>query len=64
MFFYDKKNKKGFSLKDGFLDDQGDKVFLRPLDLTNDVFYFSKAVEYADKSIEEANPLIGIVKLK
>ena len=64
MFLYDKKNNAGFNLSEGLIDDEGDPVFLRPLDLNHDVFYYIKKVEYADSSIEEQNPEIGIVKLK
>lgn len=64
MFLYDKKNKTGYNLSEGVIDDEGDPVFLRPLDLNEDVFYYIKKVEYVDKSIEEQNPEIGIVKLK
>jgi hypothetical protein len=64
MFLYDKKNEKGYNLSKGLIDEDGEPVFLRPLDLKNDAFYFIKRVEYADKDIEELNPEIGIVKLK
>ena len=64
LYIYNKNSKEGFNLKEGFIDGDGDKVILRPLDLEENIFYYVKAVEFADKSIEEANPLIGIVKLK
>lgn len=64
MFLYDKKNKTGFNLSGGLIDDEGDPVFLRPLDLKKDLFYYIKKAEFEDKSIEEKNPVIGIVKLK
>jgi hypothetical protein len=64
MFLYDKKNKTGFNLSGGLIDDEGDPVFLRPLDLDQDLFYYIKKAEYVDSSIEEQNPVIGIVKLK
>jgi hypothetical protein len=64
MFLYDKKNEKGYNLSKGLIDEDGEPVFLRPLDLKNDAFYFIKRVECADKDIEEVNPEIGIVKLK
>ncbi|MEX2564420.1 MAG: 6-bladed beta-propeller [Cyclobacteriaceae bacterium] len=64
MFLYAKKNKTGYNLSEGLTDDDGDTVFLRPLDLKNDVFYYIKKVEYIDRSIAEQNPEIGIVKLK
>lgn len=64
MFLYDKKNQKGYNLRGGLIDDEGDPVFLRPLDLKEDLFYFIKKKEFEDKSIEEQNPLIGIVRLK
>lgn len=64
VFLFDRKSKRGFNLNEGFLDDQGDKVGLRPLDLTNNVFYYAKEAKYSDTSKEEANPIIGIVRLK
>lgn len=64
MFLYDKKAQKGYNLSEGLIDQAGDAVFLRPLDLNQDLFYYIKKVEFEDKSIEEQNPLIGIVKLK
>lgn len=64
MFLYDKKNKTGFNLSEGLIDGEGDPVFLRPLDLNQDLFYYFKKTEFEDKTIEELNPLIGIVKLK
>jgi hypothetical protein len=64
MFLYDKKNKTGFNLSEGLLDEDGDPVFLRPLDLKQDLFYYIKKVEFEDKAIEEQNPVIGIVRLK
>jgi len=63
IFLYDKRTEKGYNTV-GFLDNEGDPVFLRPLDLANDIFYYVKKVEYVDKSTEEENPMIGIVKLK
>ncbi|MGY6742064.1 MAG: 6-bladed beta-propeller [Cecembia sp.] len=64
MFLYDKKNQRGYNLSEGLIDDEGDPVFLRPLDLDQDLFYYIKKTEFEDKTIEELNPLIGIVKLK
>jgi hypothetical protein len=64
MFLYDKKNQRGYNLSEGLIDEEGDPVFLRPLDLNQDLFFYIKKVEFEDKSIEEQNPLIGIVKLK
>ena len=64
MFLYDKKNQRGYNLSEGLIDDEGDPVFLRPLDLNQDLFYYIKKSEFEDKTIEELNPLIGIVKLK
>lgn len=64
MFLYDKKNKRGYNLRGGLIDDEGDPVFLRPLDLKEDIFYYIKKFEFEDKTVEEKNPVIGIVKLK
>ncbi|EKB48116.1 hypothetical protein B879_03286 [Cecembia lonarensis LW9] len=63
FFLYHFKNAKGYNLNEGFLDDQGDKVVLRPLDLNNNVFYYTKTKEFSVVTSEELNPEIGIVKL-
>ncbi len=64
MFLYDKKNHRGHNLSEGLIDGDGEPVFLRPLDLGQDVFYYIKKADYIDSSLEEQNPEIGIVKLK
>lgn len=64
FYLYSTEQSKGYNLKEGILDEEGDPVFLRPLDPANDIFYYVKKVEYVDSSIEEVNPIIGIVKLK
>jgi hypothetical protein len=64
MFLYDKKNQRGYNLRGGLIDEDGDPVFLRPLDLDQDLFYYIKKTEFEDKTIEEQNPEIGIVRLK
>lgn len=64
MFLYDKKSNTGYNLSEGLIDDDGDPMFLRPLNLANNLFYYVKRPEFVDKSIEEENPIIGIVKLK
>ncbi|WP_194972364.1 6-bladed beta-propeller [Aquiflexum lacus] len=64
MFLYDKRISKGYNLNGGVLDEDGEPLILYPMDLTKDIFYFVKSVEYQDATIEEANPVIGIVRLK
>lgn len=64
MLLYDKRTSKGYNLNGGVLDEDGEPVILYPLDLTKDIFYFVKSVEYQDATVEESNPVIGIVKLK
>ncbi len=64
MFLYDKKNKIGYNLSKGLTDADGDPVFLRPLDLDADLFYYTKKKAFSDLSTEEENPEIGIVKLR
>jgi hypothetical protein len=64
MFLYDKKNNTGYNLREGLTDDGGEPIFLRPLDLEEDLFYYIKKKEFINASIEEQNPEIGIVKLK
>lgn len=64
LFLYNKKTNTGYNLSEGLIDEEGDPVFLRPLDLKEDLFYYIKKFEFEDKTIEEKNPIIGIVKLK
>jgi hypothetical protein len=64
MFLYDKRDSKGYNLNGGVLDKDGEPLILYPLDLPKDIFYFVKSVEYQDASVEEANPVIGIVQLR
>jgi hypothetical protein len=64
MFLYDKKNQKGFNLSKGLIDEEGDPVFLHPLDLAEDLFYYVKKFEFEDRDTEEQNPIIGIVRLR
>lgn len=64
MFLYDKKRSKGYNLKGGLVDDEGDVVLLRPLDLAKDTFYYVKEAKFSNSNVEETNPVIGIVKLK
>ncbi|WP_339865016.1 6-bladed beta-propeller [uncultured Algoriphagus sp.] len=64
LFIYDKINEKGFNLKDGILDQDGNPVVLHPLDLENNIFYYTKSSEFVNGDTEELNPMIGIVKLK
>lgn len=64
MYLYNKDGKTGYHFKDGILSDDGVPVFLRPLDLENDIFYYLISSEFSDISIEEMNPKIVLVKLK
>ncbi|MDX5478885.1 MAG: 6-bladed beta-propeller [Cyclobacteriaceae bacterium] len=64
FFLYDLKTSKGYNLDEGFFDEQGDKVVLRPLDLNSNVFYYAKSMEFMESASEVMNPVIGIVKLK
>lgn len=64
LFLYNKKTNTGYNLSEGLIDEEGDPVFLRPLDLKKDHFYYIKKFEFEDKTVEEKNPIIGIVKLK
>lgn len=63
-FIYNKKTSTGYTLKTGLLDDQGEPVVLRPLDLDRDMFFYIKTTEYSNIDKEEPNPKIGIVELK
>ncbi|SFB08041.1 6-bladed beta-propeller [Algoriphagus aquimarinus] len=64
LFVYEKESSKGYNLKSGIMDDLGNPVILRPLDLGRDIFYFVQQSEYSDSETEEQNPRIGIVQLK
>ncbi|WP_144606763.1 6-bladed beta-propeller [Algoriphagus algorifonticola] len=64
MVLYNKTKREVFNLKGGVDDQFGDPIFLRPLDLTKDSFFYVKETEYIQKSGVEKNPVIGIVTLK
>lgn len=64
LFIYNTKTSTGYNLKTGPLDDQGDPVVLRPLDLEKDMFFYVKATEFSNSDQEEPNPIIGIVELE
>ena len=64
LFIYNKNLSKSYNLKEGPLDDQGDPVMLRPLDMKKDMFFYNKTAKYSDSKTEELNPKIGIVQLK
>lgn len=64
LFLFDKNRSRHYNLKGGMLDGEGNPVFLRPLDLANDVFYYISSAAYLDGMKEEPNPVIGIVSLK
>lgn len=64
LFLFDKASSRHYNLKDGILDGEGNPVFLRPLDLANDVFYYISSAAYSAGMTEEPNPVIGIVRLK
>jgi hypothetical protein len=64
MFLYDIRTSRSFNLNGGVLDEDGEPLILYPMDLANDIFYFVKSVEYQDATVEEANPVIGIVQLR
>jgi hypothetical protein len=64
LYIYNKANSKGHNLKEGIFDDKGEPLVLRPLDLENDIFYYTKPSKFSGMGNEEMNPIIGIVKLK
>lgn len=63
IFFYDLRKNEGLTVKEGFLDQDGNPLIIRPLNLSEDTFYFVKSSEYQNTNTEEKNPVIGIVKL-
>lgn len=63
MYLYNKSQKTGHHFKEGIMSDNGNPVFLRPIDLENDIFYFLNIDEFTDISKEEMNPKITVVKL-
>ena len=64
FFLYDRKTSKAYNFKGGPLDDEGDTVVLNLLDARSDTFYYVKSMGFTNSSMEEQNPVIGIVKLK
>lgn len=64
MCFFDKDNSIGYNLKEGFIDSEKDTVFLRPLNLENDLFYYVKSNKLNGSPVEELNPIISFVELK
>ncbi|UCS95070.1 6-bladed beta-propeller [Echinicola marina] len=63
LYFYNKNEDKGINIKEGFVDEAGENVIIRPLDLENNIFYYIKAAEYTYADAEEPNPSIVLVKL-
>jgi hypothetical protein len=53
-----------YLVEDGFLDEDGGRLSLRVLCAEKDLFYFVKSAEYVSGTQEEANPMIGLVRLK
>ncbi|WP_192349834.1 6-bladed beta-propeller [Algoriphagus sp. Y33] len=64
LFIYNIDNGIGYNFKRGILNEQGNRLQLKPLDLANDIFYFIQEGVFFDSSSEELNPSIGIVELK
>lgn len=64
QFLHQIESGQGYYVKDGFLDEDGDRLNLRVLSAEKDLFYFVKSAEFVSGSQEEANPVIGIVQLK
>jgi hypothetical protein len=58
------KKKQGLTVKEGFVIEDGSRIMLRPLNLTNDTFHFVKSNTFQDSKGEEQNPVIGRVTLK
>lgn len=63
IFLFNLNTKKGFTVKEGFTLESGQKVTLRPLDSSNDTYYYIEESEFQDAKTEEKNPIIGIVEL-
>ncbi|EOZ93491.1 hypothetical protein A33Q_3750 [Indibacter alkaliphilus LW1] len=64
QFLFHMESGKGYLVKDGFLDEDGDRFSLRVLSAEEDLFYFVKPAAFVSGEQEEANPVIGLVKLK
>lgn len=64
QFLYHMGSGEPYYVKDGFLDEDGDRLNLRVLCAEKDLFYFVKSAEYKSGAQEEANPMIGLVRLK
>lgn len=64
MLIFDKNNQRAINVEEGILDEEGDRVLLRPLDTYSNLFYYVKPSKFKTKEVEELNPVIGIIKLK
>ncbi|WP_143959638.1 hypothetical protein [Litoribacter populi] len=64
LFLHQKETGRSYNFKSGVLDNQGDRVMLKPLVSEENIYYYSKKQEYTDQSNQEKNPTIGIVRLK
>ncbi|MFC5193407.1 6-bladed beta-propeller [Algoriphagus aquatilis] len=64
FLLYEIKKHKYHIMKGGIIDEVGDTVVLRPLNLKKNIFYYIKQENFTSTEYEEMNPLIGIVKLK
>jgi len=64
QFVHHIESGQGYLVKDGFLDEDGARLSLRVLSAEEDLFYFVKPAAYESGAQEEANPVIGLVKLK
>jgi hypothetical protein len=64
QFVHHIESGQGYLVKDGFLDEDGDRLNLRVLSEEEDLFYFVKPAAFVSGEQEEANPVIGLVKLK
>ena len=64
LFLFDRKKSTGYNLNGGISDGEGSSVILRPLDLSNDVFYYIASATYSEGMTDEPNPVVGIVSLK
>lgn len=64
MMLHRKSDGKTLNVKGGFLDEVGEIVMLRSLIPERDLFYYVKTGQFMENGKEEANPVIGILRLK
>jgi hypothetical protein len=63
LFMYDMINKTGFNIIGGLIDENGDPIMLKPINLSKNIFYFYSQTQFTNSAEEELNPTLVIVEL-